>query len=531
MKRCSLCCTKDIEAQQGKEEMDEGSRSGQEREVGGMGTDWSQGSEEMHSGANTRSLALKNDEDNKGEGGKGCHYGNMWKGGWMLNERLAINVAGMRYETQLRTLAQFPDSLLGDPQRRLRYFDPLRNELFLDRNRVCFDAILTYYQSGGRLQRPAEIPVDVFLEELEFYQLGDEIMERYKDEEGFPKEEVRILPKGKIASNVWSLFEYPDSSPYARIITIFSIIIIVLSITTFCLETIPELQIPKSPRKDQSGAHNSTSQSSGSSSLDFFFVTECICVSWFSTELTLRFLSSPSKTEFLKEAMNLIDFGSILPFFVEQFSDVTETAEGEEESTLALFKIIRLVRVFRIFKLSRHSKGLQILAMTLKASMRELALLFFFLLIGVIIFSSAIYFAEGDKEDTLFLSIPCSFWWALVTMTTVGYGDMYPETLMGKLVGSMCAIAGVLTISLPVPVIVSNFSYFYHRANLAFDTSPYKHVKCSLWEEDKEDEKEKDYLALGGMYSPLNGTLPTYEGNEFQQVQNVYIKEPLVTEV
>ncbi|XP_048871566.1 potassium voltage-gated channel subfamily A member 7-like [Brienomyrus brachyistius] len=513
--------------------MDEGSMSGLEREVGGMGTVGIQGLEEMHGGGSTRRLAMKNEEDNKGEGGKGCHYGNMWKGGWMLSERLAINVAGMRYETQLRTLAQFPDSLLGDPQRRLRYFDPLRNELFLDRNRVCFDAILSYYQSGGRLQRPSEIPVDVFLEELEFYQLGEEILERYKDDEGFPKEEVRILPKGKIASNVWSLFEYPDSSPYARGVTILSIIIIVLSISTFCLETIPELQsIRHSRKEDQSGAHNDTSQSSGSSSLDFFFVTECICVSWFSAELTLRFLSSPSKIEFLKEAMNLIDFGSILPFFVEQFSAVTETGDGEEEeSTLGLLKIIRLVRVFRIFKLSRHSKGLQVLGMTLKASLRELALLVFFLVIGVILFSSAIYFAEGDKEDTLFISIPYSFWWALVTMTTVGYGDMYPETVMGKLVGSLCAIAGVLTISLPVPVIVSNFSYFYHRANLTFDPSPYKHVKCSLWEEDDEDDKAKDYLALGGLYTPLNGTLPTHERNEVQQVGNVYIKKPLVTEV
>ncbi|XP_072568760.1 potassium voltage-gated channel subfamily A member 1-like isoform X2 [Paramormyrops kingsleyae] len=524
--------------------MDEGSRSGQKREVGGMGTDWSQGSEEMHSRANTRSLAMKNDEDNKGEGGKGCHYGNMWKGGWMLNERLAINVAGMRYETQLRTLAQFPDSLLGDPQRRLRYFDPLRNELFLDRNRVCFDAILTYYQSGGRLQRPSEIPVDVFLEEIRFYQLGDEIMERYKDEEGFPKEEVRILPEGKIASNVWMLFEYPDSSRSARILTIFSIIIIILSVSTFLLETIPELQTPSPPSKifylltlgkeDLSGAHNDTSQFSGfMSALDFFFVIETICVSWFSIELVLRFLSSPSKILFLKDYMNLIDFSSILPFFIEQFSDISKAADGgeQEESTLALFKIVRLVRVFRIFKLSRHSKGLQILGMTLKASMRELVLLVFFLLIGVIIFSSAIYFAEGDEEETTFLSIPYSFWWAVVTMTTVGYGDMYPETLMGKLVGSLCAIAGVLTISLPVPVIVSNFSYFYHRANLTFDPSPYKHVKCSLWEEDDEDDKEKDFLALGGLYTPLNGTLPTYEGNEFQQVRNVYIKEPLLTEV
>uniref|UniRef100_A0A8D8MUD5 Potassium voltage-gated channel protein Shaker n=1 Tax=Culex pipiens TaxID=7175 RepID=A0A8D8MUD5_CULPI len=65
-------------------------------------------------------------------------------------ERVVINVSGLRFETQLRTLNQFPDTLLGDPDRRLRYFDPLRNEYFFDRNRPSFDAILYYYQSGIR---------------------------------------------------------------------------------------------------------------------------------------------------------------------------------------------------------------------------------------------------------------------------------------------------------------------------------------------------------------------------------------------
>lgn len=159
--------------------------------------------------------------------------GSMWKGGWALTERLAINVSGMRYETQLRTLAQFPDSMLGDPHRRLRYFDPLRNELFLDRNRTCFDAILYFYQSGGRLRRPANVPLDVFMDELEFYELGEDIMTRFKDDEGFPKEEVRSLPENELQRRLWMLFEHPESSSGARIIAIVSVMVIVVSIVIF----------------------------------------------------------------------------------------------------------------------------------------------------------------------------------------------------------------------------------------------------------------------------------------------------------
>lgn len=179
--------------------------------------------------------------------------------------------------------------------------------------------------------------------------------------------------------------------------------------------------------------------------------------------------------------MNAIDFFAIVPYFVTLATMVAEKPEHEaveiaeitaaaqaasdtkSSSSLAILRVIRLVRVFRIFKLSRHSKGLQILGMTLKASMKELALLIFFLLIGVVLFSSAVYYAEADSDRSNFKSIPDAFWWAVVTMTTVGYGDMRPVGVWGKFVGSLCAIAGVLTIALPVPVIVSNFNYFYHR--------------------------------------------------------------------
>jgi voltage-gated potassium channel Kch len=74
---------------------------------------------------------------------------------------------------------------------------------------------------------------------------------------------------------------------------------------------------------------------------------------------------------------------------------------------------------------------------------------------------------KQDNPDNQFKSIPLGLWWALVTMTTVGYGDMAPKTFYGMFVGALCALAGVLTIALPVPVIVSNFSRFYSHSQVS----------------------------------------------------------------
>ena len=396
-------------------------------------------------------------------------------------ERVVINVSGLRVETRLLTLERFPDTLLGDPDRRNHYYDPMRNEYFFDRNRASFDAILYYYQSAGCLRRPNNVPIDLFLDEITFYDLGEAVINKYRLDEGFSREQDRPLPSNPLQRRVWLLFEHPDSSLGARLIAIVSVAVILLSIVTFCLETLPSFK--PSANQLQQLARNSTGDGSQftndsragvvdrESPVDFsdpFFVIETVCIVWFSFEFLIRFAAAPDHLVFFYDVMNIIDLLAILPYFItlgtELADDDADPARSSNQAnmSLAVLRVIRLVRVFRIFKLSRHSKGLQILGQTIKASMRELGLLIFFLFICVVLFSSAIYFAE-NPERSQFTSIPDAFWWAVVTMTTVGYGDMFPVSAYGKLVGSLCAIAGVLTIALPVPVIVSNFNYFYNR--------------------------------------------------------------------
>ncbi|XP_076877657.1 shaker-related potassium channel tsha2-like [Brachyhypopomus gauderio] len=429
------------------------------------------------------------------------------------SERVVINISGLRFETQIKTLARFPDTLLGDPTKRMRFFDRKRNEFFFDRNRASFDAILYYYQSGGRLCRPTNVPVEIFTEEIKFYEIDESVIDRFIDDEGLFKEEDRPMPSSDFQRQVWLLFEYPESSGPAKAIAVISVIVVVMSIILFCLETLPEFKEDRDALHKNHATNGTINGEKTNPFLDPFFFVETLCITWFCFELLVRFCSCPSKSAFFKDIMNIIDIVAILPYFITLFLDLSEQqGKAQQATSLAILRVIRLVRVFRIFKLSRHSKGLQILGQTLNASLRELGLLIFFLLIGIILFSSAVFFAESDDPDSGFTSIPASFWWAVVTMTTVGYGDISPVTVGGKIVGSLCAIAGVLTIALPVPVIVSNFSYFYHKENRQCDHAQYTHVTCAQpLSEEEVKPAQSDSCTVDGDSHSLSDSNVKYE--------------------
>ena len=113
----------------------------------------------------------------------------------------------------------------------------------------------------------------------------------------------------------------------------------------------------------------------------------------------------------------------------------------------------------------------QVLMLTFKASLEGLGLFLVALVVSLLVFSSAIYYAELGHPSTKMRSIPDACWWAIITMTTVGYGDMVPVGVIGRLIGAACAITGVLTLAIPVPIITGHFNRFY-----AYKTGRGRHV-------------------------------------------------------
>ncbi|ULU04420.1 hypothetical protein L5515_013435 [Caenorhabditis briggsae] len=426
---------------------------------------------------------------------------------WMDTEhRVILNVGGIRHETYSHVLKKIPATRLSRLTPNTANYDPVLNEYFFDRHPGVFSMIMNYYRTG-KLHYPTNVCGPLFEEELEFWGLDANQVEpccwmtytQHRDTQetlaviesldldGDPPSQEEIAKKfgweddfhsgslsqwQRLKPRVWSLFDEPYSSKYARAISCISVAFILVSTCSFILKTDPSFQIPDidvfySLRVvDENGFKNyhktiGTDKPVTSPHPNFFYV-DLICNIWFTFELFIRSIFCPSFHKFVRSPLTIIDVVSTGAFFFESLLHAILIQTG----SLVTLDFLSMICVLRLFKLTQHFSGLKILIQTFKASAQELSLLVFFVVLAIVIFAALVYYAERSQlnKDNQFTSIPLGLWWSLVTISTVGFGDMVPKTYLGMLVGSLCALMGVLTIALPVPVIVSNFSNLYSHS-------------------------------------------------------------------
>jgi voltage-gated potassium channel len=185
-----------------------------------------------------------------------------------------------------------------------------------------------------------------------------------------------------------------------------------------------------------------------------------ISVALFSVEYLLRLWSCVEDPRYSRPVlgrlrwavsfMALVDLASILPFYISFLG-------FESRLDARVVRALRLLRLFRIAKLGRYSSALQTLARVARAKKEELVATLSLIALLLVMASSAVYFAEKDSPNTQFTSIPASMWWAIVTLATVGYGDVVPMTIAGKIIGGFVALLGIGLFALPTGILGSGF--------------------------------------------------------------------------
>ncbi|XP_078480801.1 LOW QUALITY PROTEIN: voltage-gated potassium channel regulatory subunit KCNG2-like, partial [Lampetra planeri] len=199
------------------------------------------------------------------------------------------------------------------------------------------------------------------------------------------------------------------------------------------------------------------------------FVLETVCVAWFSLEFLLRFIQTQSKCMFLRTPLNVIDVVAILPNYITLIVDSLSvggkpagSGNNYLEKVGLVLRVLRALRIFYVMRLARHSLGLQTLGLTVRLCTREFGLLLLFLCVAMALYSPLVFLAEsemGAKQE--FTSIPGSYWWAVISMTTVGYGDMVPRSIPGQVVALSSILSGILLMAFPVTSIFHTFSRSY----------------------------------------------------------------------
>lgn len=177
----------------------------------------------------------------------------------------------------------------------------------------------------------------------------------------------------------------------------------------------------------------------------FLHISEIVFTAFFTVEYVLRLYCSPNRRKYAFSFFGIIDLLSTLPLYIGWFFGTARY--------LLVIRTFRLIRVFRIFKLFDFLDEGHLLLRSLMYSRRKIIVFFLFVLIMVISIGTLMYMIEGRRPGSAFNNIPNSIYWAIVTMTTVGYGDITPETPLGRFLSAIVMLLGYTIIAVPTGIV------------------------------------------------------------------------------
>ncbi|XP_077015488.1 voltage-gated potassium channel regulatory subunit KCNG1 [Tamandua tetradactyla] len=391
--------------------------------------------------------------------------------------QIIINVGGMKYALPWTTLDEFPLTRLGQLKACTSFDDILSvcddydvtcNEFFFDRNPGAFGTILTFLRAG-KLRLLREMCALSFREELLYWGVAEDRLDgcckrRYlqkleefaetverEDEIATPDSETddsRGPAEGRCMRRLRDMVERPHSGLPGKVFAGLSVLFVTVTAVNLSVSTLPSLR-----EEEEQGQCSQMCRS--------VFVVESVCVGWFSLEFVLRLVQAPRKLAFLRSPLTLVDAAAILPYYAALL--VRGAAGGSYLDQVGLvLRVLRALRILSVVRLARHSLGLRTLGLTARRCAREFGLLLLFLCVAVALFAPLLYVVENEMAGgPEFTSIPACYWWAVITMTTVGYGDMVPRSMPGQVVALSSILSGILLMAFPVTSIFHTFSRAY----------------------------------------------------------------------
>jgi voltage-gated potassium channel len=240
-----------------------------------------------------------------------------------------------------------------------------------------------------------------------------------------------------LKTKLYEMLETPGSGRAGRIVDTFLIALILGNVVMVILHTVRGID-----------ARYGT----------IFWRFELFSVIVFSIEYVLRMwicTQNPSyrrpilgRVKYFFSALAIIDLMAIVPFILPMLIPVD----------LIFMRLIRLFRLLRLLKLGRYSESMRMMGSILKAKREEMAVSLTMSIILLLIASGLMYFIEGAAQPEIFSSIPAAMWWGAMTMTTVGYGDVYPVTPAGKVLAGVIALLGISLFILPASIIAASYA-------------------------------------------------------------------------